>query len=105
MLNTLIIDHCEDMNLSGNGVMHEGYYSCLFGLKGIPSSSEEVMIARNIILAEKASARIHIAHLSVKGAIDLIRKAKEKSFIGYLRRNCINEKNESAISISKSISS
>lgn len=77
-LDTLIIDHCEDKNLSEEGVMHEGYYSYLFGLRGIPSSSEEVMVARDLILAEKTSARIHIAHLSVKGAIRFIQEAKEK---------------------------
>ncbi len=78
LLNTLIIDHCEDRNLSGEGVMNEGYYSYLFGLRGMPDSSEEIMIARDIILAQKAGARIHIAHLSVKGAVDLIKEAKKK---------------------------
>jgi len=78
LLNTLIIDHCEDKNLSEGGVMHEGYYSYLFGLKGIPSSSEETMVARDLILAEKADAHLHIAHLSVKGAIDLVKRAKKK---------------------------
>jgi dihydroorotase len=77
-LDTLIIDHCEDKNLSEEGVMHEGYYSYLFGLRGIPSSSEEVMVARDLILAEKTSARIHIAHLSVKGATHFVQEAKEK---------------------------
>jgi len=78
LLNTLIIDHCEDKNLSEGGVMHEGYYSYLFGLKGIPSSSEETMVARDLILAEKAAAHLHIAHISVKGAIDLVKRAKKK---------------------------
>jgi dihydroorotase len=78
LLNTLIIDHCEDKNLSEGGEMHEGYYSYLFGLKGIPSSSEETMVARDLILAEKADAHLHIAHLSVKGAIDLVKRAKKK---------------------------
>lgn len=78
LLNFLIIDHCEDKNLSRNGVMHEGYYSYLFGLKGIPSSSEDVIVARNIILAEKADARIHLAHLSTKLSVELIRNAKKK---------------------------
>jgi dihydroorotase len=76
-LDTLIIDHCEDKNLSEEGVMHEGYYSYLFGLRGIPSSSEEAMVARDLILAEKTSARIHIAHLSVKGAIHFVQEAKK----------------------------
>lgn len=77
-LNSLISDHCEDKNLSNNGIMHEGYYSYRYGLKGIPSSSEEVMVSRNIILAEKADTRIHISHVSTKGSIELIRNAKEK---------------------------
>lgn len=78
LLNTLIIDHCEDKSLTQDGVMHEGYYSYLFGLSGMPASSEEIIVARDLILAEKADARIHIAHLSVKGAIDYIREAKKK---------------------------
>ncbi|MCK4645236.1 MAG: dihydroorotase [Candidatus Aminicenantes bacterium] len=78
ILNTLIIDHCEDTNLSGQGVMNEGYYSYLYGLRGIPGSSEEIMVARDIILAEKAEARIHIAHLSVKGAVGIVKEAKKK---------------------------
>jgi len=77
LLNTLIIDHCEDKNLSQGGVMHEGYYSYLLGLKGIPASSEEIMVARDIILSGKADARLHIAHLSVKGAVNLVREAKK----------------------------
>lgn len=78
LLNILIIDHCEDTNLSSGGVMHEGYYSYLLGLTGIPSFSEEIMVSRDIILAEKTDARIHIAHLSVKGAAELVREAKKK---------------------------
>ncbi len=78
ILNTLIIDHCEDKNLSGQGVMNEGYYSYLYGLRGIPGSSEEIMIARDVLLAEKAETRIHIAHLSVKGAVGIVKEAKKK---------------------------
>lgn len=77
LLDTLIIDHCEDRNLSGNGVMHEGYYSYKLGLAGIPSSSEEIMVARDIILAKMADAKVHIAHLSTKGAVELLKKAKK----------------------------
>jgi dihydroorotase len=76
LLDTLIIDHCEDTHLSNEGVMHEGYYSYKLGMKGIPASSEEIMIARNIILAKETDARVHIAHLSVKGGVDLLKKAK-----------------------------
>jgi dihydroorotase len=77
-LNTLIIEHCEDKNLSSEGVMHEGYYSHLFGLSGIPASSEETMVARDTMLAQEAETNIHIAHLSVKGAVDIVRNAKKK---------------------------
>jgi dihydroorotase len=77
-LNTLIIEHCEDKNLSGEGVMHEGYYSYLFGLEGIPASSEEMIVSRDTILAQEAEANIHIAHLSTKGAVDIVRNAKKK---------------------------
>lgn len=78
ILNTVIIDHCEDKNLSTDGVMHEGYYSYFFGLAGIPASSEETIVSRDIILAKKADAAIHIAHVSVKGAVDLVKEAKRK---------------------------
>lgn len=78
LLDTIIIDHCEDKSLTQDGVMHEGYYSYLFGLMGMPASSEEIIVARDLILAEEANARIHIAHLSVKGTVDLIREAKKK---------------------------
>ncbi|MDH4257494.1 MAG: dihydroorotase [Candidatus Aminicenantes bacterium] len=78
ILSTIIIDHCEDKNLSAEGVMHEGYHSYLFGLKGIPSSSEEVMVSRDIILAQRADSPVHIAHLSTKGATELVRDAKRK---------------------------
>jgi dihydroorotase len=77
-LQTLIIDHCEDFSLSQEGLMHEGFSSHLFGLKGIPASAEDVMVARDIILAEAARARVHIAHLSTRGAAYLVREAKKR---------------------------
>jgi dihydroorotase len=77
LLDTVIIDHCEDKNLSGQGVMHEGYYSLLYGVTGIPSTSEETMVARDIILAQKARSRIHLAHISTGNSAELIRTAKE----------------------------
>ncbi len=78
LLDTVIIDHCEDKNLSAQGTINEGYYSNQYGVKGIPDSSEEIMIARDIILSEKADAYIHLAHVSTKGSVDLIRTAKKK---------------------------
>ncbi len=77
-LDTLIIEHCEDKDLSKKGVMNEGYYSYLYGLKGIPNSSEEVIVARDIILAEESETKIHIAHVSTKGSVNLIKQAKNK---------------------------
>ena len=79
LLDTVIIDHCEDKNLSASGHMHEGYFSYLYGVEGISDSSEEVMVARDIILSEKADADIHFAHISTKGSVDLIRTAKKKN--------------------------
>ena len=78
LLDAVIIDHCEDKKLSGQGVMHEGYYSLLYGVTGIPSTSEETMVARDIILAQKARSRVHLAHISTRNSAELIRNAKEK---------------------------
>ncbi len=73
-----LIVHEEDMDLSKDGQMNEGYYSTLLGLKGIPAASEEVMIARDLRLAELTKSRFHITHISTKGAVDLIRAAKKR---------------------------
>jgi len=77
-LGTLVIDHCEDKGLSADGTMHEGRYSRLCGLKGIPAAAEEVMVVRDIRLAEMTGARVHIAHLSVKGAVRAVEEAKKR---------------------------
>lgn len=77
-LDALIIDHCEDKALSGDGVMHEGPQSRRFGLKGIPAAAEEVMVVRDVILAGEVGTRVHIAHLSTKGGVAALREAKEK---------------------------
>lgn len=77
MLDAVIISHCEDKNLSADGVMNEGYYSTVLGLKGIPKAAEEIMVARDIALAKATKCRLHIAHVSTKGSVKLIRKAKE----------------------------
>jgi dihydroorotase len=73
-----IIDHCEDKNLSQDGVMHEGYYSTIFGLKGIPAAAEEIMVARDIVLAEMTGIHLHIAHLSTEGSLNLVKEAKAR---------------------------
>ena len=73
-----VIDHCEDPDLAAGGVMHEGQISTELGLMGIPSASEEVMVARNLILAEKTAAHIHLAHISTAGSVRMIREAKSR---------------------------
>ena len=77
----LIISHCEDKNLSGDGAANEGYSASYAGLKGIPRAAEEVMVAREIILAETLNTRVHIAHVSTKGAVQLIREAKKRGVL------------------------
>lgn len=78
MFNLPVISHCEELNLSAGGVMHEGFISTSLGLSGIPSIAEEIMVARDLKLAEFTKARIHIAHVSTESSIDLIRQAKKK---------------------------
>ena len=73
-----VIDHCEDENLSQDGVMHEGYHSTIFGLKGIPAAAEEIMVARDIVLAEMTGIHLHIAHLSTEGSLNLVKEAKAR---------------------------
>jgi dihydroorotase len=73
-----VISHCEDLNLSGNGVMNEGDTSTLLGLSGIPSASEDVMVSRDITLAELTGTHLHICHVSTVGSVRLIRAAKER---------------------------
>jgi len=71
-----VIDHCEDLNLSAGGDMHEGFESVRRGLRGIPASSEDVMVARDLILAESTGARFHVAHLSSRRSLEMVAAAK-----------------------------
>ena len=73
-----VISHCEDLNLSGGGLMNEGYYSTILGLRGIPSIAEEAMVARDILIAEFTKTSVHIAHVSTAGSVRLIREAKKR---------------------------
>ena len=73
-----VVDHCEDKSLSSGGVMHEGRISLLLGLKGMPALAEEIDAVRDIILAKETGAHIHIAHISTKGAIEAVRRAKHE---------------------------
>lgn len=78
MFDLPILSHCEEISLSRDGQMNEGYYSTIYGLKGIPAAAEEIMIARDIILAEATGARVHICHISTAGSVELIRAAQER---------------------------
>ena len=73
-----VISHCEDLTLSEEGVMNEGIISVTLGLKGIPVEAEQIMIFRDILLAELTGGRLHIAHVSTEGSVNLIRSAKKK---------------------------
>ncbi|HQN67593.1 MAG TPA: dihydroorotase [Smithellaceae bacterium] len=77
-LNLPVIQHCEDKNLSAGGLMNEGYPSTLLGLPGIPAIAEEIMVARDILIAEYTGTRIHFAHVSTVGSVRLIRDAKKR---------------------------
>ncbi|MFZ2446243.1 MAG: dihydroorotase [Syntrophobacteraceae bacterium] len=77
----LVISHCEDADLSGGGLMNEGSVSTRLGLRGIPGAAEEVMIARDLLLAELTRGRLHIAHVSTAGSVELIRRAKRRGVL------------------------
>lgn len=76
--NIPVITHAEDKGLSCDGVMNEGFISTKLGLRGIPGTSEEVMISRDILLSELTGTHLHVAHVSTKGAVRLIRDAKKR---------------------------
>ena len=78
MLGMPVVAHEEDANLNEGGVMHEGYFSTLLGMRGIPAASEETMVARDVILARLTGAHVHIAHLSTAGAVEAVRRAKSE---------------------------
>jgi dihydroorotase len=78
MFDMPVIQHCEDLNLSKGGVMHEGIYSTRLGLKGIPSAAEETIVSRDLILAEMTGGKYHVAHLSTRRAVQMVRDAKRR---------------------------
>ena len=78
MLDKPIIAHCEDLDLVKGGVMNEGLVATKLGLAGMPVAAEDIVVARDIALAETVGGRLHIAHVSTKGAVELIRRAKVK---------------------------
>src|SRR3989441_5083071 len=77
-----VADHCEEPSLSAGGVMHEGLVATRLGLKGIPAAAEEIMVARDILLAELTGGRVHLFHLSTRGSGELMRRAQERGLRG-----------------------
>lgn len=78
MFDRPLLLHQEDINLAGNGVMHEGYWSTVLGLPGIPDLAETAIIARDLAIAEYTGARVHFCHVSTAGSVELIRAAKAR---------------------------
>jgi len=78
MFGLPVLDHCQDYSMVTDGVMHEGYWSTALGLRGWPAVGEQMMVARNILLAETTGARVHCQHLSAAGSVQLLRQAKER---------------------------
>jgi dihydroorotase len=78
MFDIPVIQHCEDLHLSKGGVMHEGVYSTRLGLKGIPAAAEEAMVSRDLILAEVTGGKYHVAHLSTRRSVQMVREAKAR---------------------------
>ena len=78
MVGLPVLDHCQDYNLVGNGVVHEGYWSTLLGLPGWPAAGEEAIVMRNILLAELCDHHIHCQHVSSAGSVRLIGEARAR---------------------------
>src|SRR5881396_2485903 len=78
MFDLPVMDHCQDYSLVSDGVVHEGYWSTALGLHGWPAAGEEMIVARNIQLAELTGARIHCQHLSAAGSVRLLREARKR---------------------------
>jgi len=73
-----VADHCEEPTLAAGGAMHEGLVATRLGLKGIPAAAEEIMVARDILLAEHTGGHVHLCHMSTRGSVELIRRAKQR---------------------------
>ena len=78
MFDIAVISHCEDLGLADGGQMNEGFMATYLGLKGITRAAEEVMVSRDILIAEATHAAIHIAHVSTRGSVELVRQAKKR---------------------------
>src|SRR4051794_4880403 len=78
MFDLPVMDHCQDYSLVTDGVVNEGYWSMALGLRGWPGAGEEMIVARNILLAESTGARVHCQHLSTGGSVELLRQARKR---------------------------
>ena len=78
MFDIAVISHCEDLGLADGGQMNEGFMATYLGLKGITRAAEEVMVSRDILIAEATHTAIHIAHVSTRGSVELVRQAKKR---------------------------
>src|SRR5258706_7753254 len=78
MFDLPVMDHCQDYSLVTDGVMHEDYWSTALGLRGWPAAGEEMIVARNILLAETTGARVHCQHLSAAGSVQMLREARKR---------------------------
>ena len=76
-----VVDHCQDPSLSAGGVMHEGRWSLILGLRGMPAAAEEVDAVRDCVLAKLTGARVHLAHVSTRGALEAVRQAKNEGLL------------------------
>ncbi|MCZ7649112.1 MAG: dihydroorotase [Planctomycetota bacterium] len=77
-LGKVVVEHCEDHDLSNGAILHEGRVSAALGINGYPSAAEEIVVARDIRLAKLANARLHVQHISAKGSVALVREAKRR---------------------------
>src|SRR3989441_10502763 len=80
--NVPVADHCEDPALAAGGVMHEGLVSTRLGLKGIPAAAEEIMVARDVVLAELTGGHVHLCHMSCRRPGAILAEAKERGIRG-----------------------
>jgi dihydroorotase len=78
LFDLLVMDHCQDYSLTNDSVMHDGRVSLMLGLQGWPAEAEELIVARNILLAERTGARVHCQHLSAAGSVQLLREARRR---------------------------
>jgi len=78
MFDRAILSHCEDPSLAADGIMNEGFVSTCLGLRGMPAQAEDIMVSRDIMLAEMTESRLHIMHITTRGSVDLVRRARQR---------------------------